>query len=65
VETVQRQLKEKWGKLTDDDLEVIGGRRQILVGKIQEYYREKQVDDFVGNLNFTETAAKVRRARRS
>lgn len=37
-----KQLKgharEKWGKLTDDDLDEIKGRQQILVGKIQERY---------------------------
>jgi len=30
--------KEKWGKLTDDDLTVIEGKREQLVGKIQERY---------------------------
>jgi len=30
--------KEKWGKLTDDDLDVIAGRRDQLVGKIRERY---------------------------
>lgn len=37
-----KQLKglarERWGKLTDSDLEVIGGRKDMLVGKIQEKY---------------------------
>jgi len=28
------RVKEKWGKLTDDDLDVIDGHRQQLVGKI-------------------------------
>src|SRR6202021_2095653 len=32
------KAKEKWGKLTDDDLEVIRGRRDQLIGKIQERY---------------------------
>jgi uncharacterized protein YjbJ (UPF0337 family) len=47
------KVKEKWGKLTDDDLDVINGRRQQLVGKIQERYglakeaAEKQTDEFV------------------
>jgi uncharacterized protein YjbJ (UPF0337 family) len=47
------RAKEKWGKLTDDDLQVINGRRQQLVGKIQERYglakevAEKQTDEFV------------------
>jgi len=31
-------LKEKWGKLTDDDLTVINGRRDQLEGKLQERY---------------------------
>ena len=33
-----RKVKEKWGKLTDDDLAVINGRRDQLEGKIQERY---------------------------
>lgn len=32
------RAKEKWGKLTDDDLDEIQGRQQVLVGKIQERY---------------------------
>lgn len=31
-------VKEKWGKLTDDDLTMIAGSRDRLVGKIQERY---------------------------
>ncbi|AYN28000.1 MULTISPECIES: CsbD family protein [Buttiauxella] len=31
-------VKEKWGKLTDDDMTVIEGKRDQLVGKIQERY---------------------------
>lgn len=30
--------KEKWGKLTDDDLDVIEGRREQLEGKLQQRY---------------------------
>ncbi|ARU06049.1 hypothetical protein CCO03_16485 [Comamonas serinivorans] len=30
------QVKAQWGKLTDDDLDVIDGRREQLVGRIQE-----------------------------
>jgi uncharacterized protein YjbJ (UPF0337 family) len=42
-------VRKKWGKLTDDDLDVIAGERERLVGKIQERYgiakeeAEKQV----------------------
>jgi uncharacterized protein YjbJ (UPF0337 family) len=31
-------VRERWGKLTDDDLDVIAGQRVQLVGKIQERY---------------------------
>ncbi len=30
--------KERWGKLTDDDLEMISGHHEQLIGKIQERY---------------------------
>lgn len=30
------RVKEQWGKLTDDDLDVIAGKRDQLLGKIQE-----------------------------
>jgi len=32
------QVKEKWGKLTDDDLAKMNGKREQLEGKIQERY---------------------------
>ena len=35
---VKGKVKEKWGQLTDDDLDVISGRRDQLEGKIQERY---------------------------
>ena len=49
-------VREKWGKLTDSDLEVIHGRREQLVGKIQERYgiakeeAERQVSEFTHGL---------------
>ncbi len=45
-------VKEKWGKFTDDDLTVISGQKDALVGKIQERYgitkeeAQKQADEF-------------------
>ena len=33
------KVKEKWGNLTDDDLDKIAGRRDQLEGKIQERIR--------------------------
>ena len=35
---VKGKVKEQWGKLTDDHLDVIAGKRDQLVGKIQESY---------------------------
>jgi len=32
------KVKEKWGELTDDELTEIGGKKDQLVGKIQERY---------------------------
>lgn len=31
-------VKQQWGKLTDDDLDVIAGKKDVLVGKLQERY---------------------------
>jgi uncharacterized protein YjbJ (UPF0337 family) len=35
---IKGSIKEQWGKLTDDELDVIAGKRDRLVGKIQETY---------------------------
>ena len=46
--------KKQWGKLTDYDLQQVEGRKDKLVGKIQERYgssreeAEKQADDWLG-----------------
>lgn len=48
------KVKEKWGKLTDDDLTYIDGKRDRLVGRLQERYgiardmAEKQLKDLEG-----------------
>jgi uncharacterized protein YjbJ (UPF0337 family) len=50
---VKGTVKERWGKLTDDDVNVIDGRSDQLVGKIQEQYgiakdeAQRQVDDWL------------------
>ena len=47
------KVKEKWGKLTDDDLTTIAGQRDQLLGKLQQNYgyskdqAEREVDEFV------------------
>ena len=46
------KAKERWGKLTDDELDVIAGKRDQLCGSIQKAYgisrdeAERQVDEW-------------------
>ena len=46
------KIKEQWGKLTDDDLDVIAGKRDQLLGRIQQRHglardeAEREVDNF-------------------
>lgn len=35
---VTGQAKAQWGKLTDDDIALVAGRRDQLAGKLQERY---------------------------
>lgn len=45
-------VKTRWGKLTDDDLDVIAGQKDQLIGRIQERYgvakeeAHRQVDEW-------------------
>lgn len=57
IEGKWKQLKgdvrSQWGKLTDDDMDVIGGKRDRLVGMLQERYGktkdevEREVDSWL------------------
>lgn len=50
-------LKSKWAKLTDDDLSNMAGKKDQLVGKLQERYgvmkdeAERQVDEWIAKLS--------------
>ncbi|HKR77414.1 MAG TPA: CsbD family protein [Rhodanobacter sp.] len=50
------KLKSRWGKLTDDDIDVANGDAEYLVGKLQERYgmakdeAMKQLRDFNSGL---------------
>lgn len=35
---VKGRIREQWGRLTDDHLDIIDGRRERLLGQIQESY---------------------------
>jgi uncharacterized protein YjbJ (UPF0337 family) len=60
--------KERWGKLTDDDLDVIAGQRDQLVGKVQERYgiareeAEKQVEEWKAAAASSEAEQEQRKA---
>jgi uncharacterized protein YjbJ (UPF0337 family) len=49
---VKGRIKEQWGRLTEDDLDVIAGKRDQLLGRIQERHgmakdeAQKQVREF-------------------
>jgi uncharacterized protein YjbJ (UPF0337 family) len=48
------KVQEKWGELTDDEVDQIRGESKQLVGKLQEKYgyskqrAEEEVDEFIG-----------------
>jgi uncharacterized protein YjbJ (UPF0337 family) len=50
------RARQQWGKLTDDDLEMVKGHREELVGRIQERYgiqkdeADRQVRDWERSL---------------
>ena len=50
------KLREKWGKLTDDDVDVIAGKRDQLIGCLKERYgyqkeaAEKEINHWLDDL---------------
>ena len=46
------KVREQWGKLTDDDVDVIAGKRDQLIGRLKERYGktveevEREVKEF-------------------
>jgi len=70
---IKGNIREQWGKLTDDHLDQIAGKRDQLIGKIQENYgiaqseSEQQVKDWEDRNQdlFAETAAAIHKLPRS
>lgn len=58
------KAKEKWGKLTDDDLDVIDGKRDQLAGLLQKRYgyakeqAEREIEAFAEAARRVDTAAR-------
>ncbi len=50
------KVKTRWGRLTDDDVQVQEGNAEYLAGKLQERYgiakdvAKKEVNDFIDSL---------------
>lgn len=55
-ERVKGKVQSQWGKLTDDDIKVVAGKRTELLGIIQSRYgrakdvAEKEIDTFLNSL---------------
>ena len=51
------RIQQQWGKLTDDDVDLIAGRREELIGILQNRYgvardeAERQVKEFSDSLD--------------
>lgn len=54
---VKGSAKQQWAKLTDDDLTYMGGKKDEMIGRIQERYgitreqAQKEADDWVRALD--------------
>jgi uncharacterized protein YjbJ (UPF0337 family) len=60
-------VREWWGKLTDDDLEKIGGKKDKLMGALQERYgytRERADEEITRRVREYETSERNRGADR-
>jgi uncharacterized protein YjbJ (UPF0337 family) len=53
-EQLKGKVQSQWGKLTDDDLQVIQGDRKQLAGRLQERYgkgqeeADREIDEWLG-----------------
>lgn len=60
---IKGQARQKWGKLTDDDLDVINGKREVLEGRLQKAYGKTkeeikgEVDQFMNSCNCSHSGA--------
>ena len=64
-------VKERWGKLTDDDISTINGQTDQLIGRIQQRYglakedAHRQVDDWMRSNAETEAESDLQRRKAS
>jgi uncharacterized protein YjbJ (UPF0337 family) len=54
---IKGSIREKWAKFTDDDMELIAGKKDRLVGKLQERYglakdrAEAELDQYIASMD--------------
>jgi uncharacterized protein YjbJ (UPF0337 family) len=54
---VAGNLRSQWGKLTDDDVKHVAGKKDVLLGKLQERYgilkdeAEKQANEWLAKIS--------------
>lgn len=54
-EQIKGNVQAQWGRLTDDDIDVIAGNRKALAGKLQELYGkqeeeiDREIDEWMAN----------------
>jgi uncharacterized protein YjbJ (UPF0337 family) len=50
------KMRSKWSKLTDDDVEAIGGKKDVLLGRLQQRYgykkdeAERELDNWINTI---------------
>lgn len=53
---IKGQIHQKWGKLTNDEMDQIAGKRDELIGRIQQRYGQgkdaisRELDEFLASL---------------
>lgn len=60
------KVKEKWGQLTDQDLHIVGGNIDQVIGRIQQKTgaAREEIEDFLSELMESPTAERVRQVAR-
>jgi uncharacterized protein YjbJ (UPF0337 family) len=59
IKQFRGKVKEKWGEMTDDEVDKLDGRKEQLVGIIQEKYgkeraaAEREVDEFFSSTSLS------------
>jgi uncharacterized protein YjbJ (UPF0337 family) len=63
LKQVGGKLKSKWAKLTDDDLLLLKGKKEVFLGKLQERTgmakeeAERQLDGFLAKVDIASSAS--------